>query len=277
MSTFQPGAYDVERAVFSGTHSAHFSRSTNVSLLQQMEWRDRLVAALGLEPIKMVRRGGAASSASYATGKIRTITMGSLAGPAIVCHEVAHIIAGGEARTEDGYSHGPAWQAEYVRCVHILLGKGHASRLEKAFARFEAGKTKNLAAAAVKRGKQRTAQKSGPRVRTVVKSELTGFRSKALGKATITWAEPYLFLAIRYRTPKGWYWKVSGYPSDGLPERAMGEEWETFAHGRDTALFTETKFSAKVEALEWALAWAAQQSDNTTSQGALCPAPSPSA
>lgn len=268
MTDFRPGAYEVENEVFSGKFAQHLECSDGLVLSDQQALTDRLTEALGVASIRCVRmqHRSRPSYSSHASRTERLITFGALAGPAVVCHEVAHILAGQERDAEvaaDGYSHGPTWQAEYVRCVEVLLGAYHARRLATAFGKFEADKTRNKAKAAVKRGKQRSAQKSGPEIRPVVTvNEFTGkLRSKALGKATITWAKPYNFLAIRYqKRGKGWYWMVSAYLRSDLPERGTYSAWEALARGEsDRCLWTEQGFQTKSQALEWALLWAKER------------------
>lgn len=263
----------MENSVFSGKFARHLSNPDGLILSDQQALTDQLTEHFAVAPIRCVRMAHRSrpSYSSHASRTERLITYGALAGPAVVCHEVAHILAGQERDAEiaaDGYSHGPTWQAEYVRCVEVLLGAYHARRLATAFGKFEADKVKNKARAAAKRGKQRSAQKSGPEVRpAVVANEFTGkLRSKALGKggkATITWAKPYSFLAIRYqKRGKGWYWMVSAYLHSDLPERAGLASLEALARGEgDTCLWTERGFQTKAQALEWSMLWAKAQAE----------------
>ena len=259
---FQPGAYAVERSVFSGKFKTHHTRHEGMSLDEQRLIVDRLVAHFGIEPIAIKRHGGRPSIASHASPEGRTVVMGALAGAAIVCHEVAHILDGRPNKKEgDGYWHGPSWQAQFVACVRVILGDWHGDRLEKAFAKFEADKTVNKARAAKKRGQRRSTLKSGPRVRSVPKSEITGkLRTRAVTGTgmTLSWgANEERILAARYSTNKGGYWIVSAYSKSEEFSRAWGAVgWDRLPYGdhpRVRALFTEKRFSTKVEALEWAV------------------------
>lgn len=259
MSEFQPGAYDVERMVFSGKFREHHHRRDGMALPDQIEMSNMLLDHFGFPRPTYRRRGGKPNYASHvytSRGEHGEVTYGALAGPAIVCHEVAHILAKADDTRKDGYSHGPVWQEHYVACVEIVLGPWQAKRLAKAFAEFEADKVVNKAKAAVKRGKRRSTLKSGPRVRTVVRSEISEkLRTRQYGGVTLTWGKnSERCFASRYSTNKGGYWQVSGYPkvSDAWSDRYS---WESLAKGVDGALFTERQFSTKVEALEWAVQW----------------------
>lgn len=52
-------------------------------------------------------------------------------GPAMVAHEVAHVVA--EERGGNRIGHGPKFRETYVECLRALLGDDWADRLADAF------------------------------------------------------------------------------------------------------------------------------------------------
>ena len=264
MSDFQPGAYDVEREVFSGKFRAHLENRDGLSLPEQMALANQLFDHFGAPRPEYRRRDGRLAYDSHFSrskgGPHGQITFGALAGTAIVCHEVAHALVGADDRKKDGYGHGPTWQAKYVACVEQLLGAYHARRLATGFAKFEADKARNMARAAKKRGQRRSSLKSGPRVRTVVKGQVPKLATRAMGDGvTLTWGVQHeRIFAVRYRTNKGGYWMVSAY--DEAVDKEYGYDYLGAARGEyATKLFTERRFSTKVEALEWGVLWCQQR------------------
>ena len=79
----QPGAYDVERTVFSGRFAANLTRPGGMSVPDQRAIVDRLVAYFGVEPISTERRRGQLNYNSHAHYETRVVTMGPLASPLI--------------------------------------------------------------------------------------------------------------------------------------------------------------------------------------------------
>lgn len=78
--------------------------------------------------INVVRTKGRPCIKSWAYPARGRISMGALAGPALVCHEFAHII------TPNGPGHGSDWRIAYVECVRVEIGDFHAERLRLALA-----------------------------------------------------------------------------------------------------------------------------------------------
>ena len=232
MGGFEPGAYEVEGTVFGGKFRSHLVRNEEMALADQRALTDRLVGHFGIDPVTCVRtrHTNGPLENSHANTETRTITYGALAGPAYVCHEVAHILTGKQG------GHGPVWQANYVAGVRVVLGDWHGARLEKAFAKFEADKARNIARGAAKRGKRRAALKNGPRVGTVARTGT--LRTKQVGKTTATWGKNYtMVLAIRYGTNKGGYWQLTAYDQNVVGRTARyNEEWELLAEGNNPTI-----------------------------------------
>ena len=121
--------YDIEYQVFSGRFARHYTRSEGMPIEDQQAVVDRLCGnPLFLEPITVQRLRGSGTNAGWACSDTRRIGIGDLAGPAVVCHEVAHIIT-----DPDAAAHGWQFRNSYVLCIDIVLGRFQANRLRQAF------------------------------------------------------------------------------------------------------------------------------------------------
>lgn len=133
---FEPNAYSIEEAVFSGRFSRLRKMPEGMTVADQraivQKIYDRIPTFfLTDEMPKVERHGGRLSINSWARPREHRIVMGALAGPAMVCHEVAHLIA--PPKSETGAWHSQLWEHAYVMCVEIAIGSYHAQRLAKAF------------------------------------------------------------------------------------------------------------------------------------------------
>lgn len=126
---YEPKAYEIERAVFGGKFVRQFERKEGMSIKDQSEVAHALADALDWPMPTMRRRYGGLHIGSWARPSENLISMGPTAGPALVCHEFAHLLAPGKPW------HGIHWQEKYVECVAVALGGFHANRLHRAFRR----------------------------------------------------------------------------------------------------------------------------------------------
>lgn len=140
-----PRAYDAEDRVFVGPNRRLFCIPEGMTLGDQtaiaerlLDWsRDRRAEREGwidtADMDALLRRGVTVvrarskwpSTASNARWNGR-IAMGALAGPALVCHEFAHVLA-----PRNG--HGAKWRAAYLACVAEVLGGAIAASLRDEF------------------------------------------------------------------------------------------------------------------------------------------------
>lgn len=126
----EPRAYSIEDAVFSGRFSKLRENADGVSVAEQREYVSQIIAVFDLPMPTLTRMRGRLSINSWAYPLENKIRMGALAGPAMVCHEVAHLLA---PPTNGEPWHSEKWESAYVECVAIVLGRYHALRLDKAF------------------------------------------------------------------------------------------------------------------------------------------------
>jgi len=150
-----PEAYDVEDALFGErTRWARYRKVPGgLSVPDQRTIAHRVAQRLELPPPLVVRRrGNPHTFASRANPTTNTITMGALAGPVVICHEVAHLAA---PRCDDQAAwHGAAWQRAFVDAVRGELGDHHAVRLDRAFMQMRARHQANRARGAADRGRR---------------------------------------------------------------------------------------------------------------------------
>lgn len=133
---FEPNAYSIEEAVFSGRFSRLRKMPEGMTVADQRAIVAKIYLAFpgNTRPIPYVERcGGRPSIRSWARPTEHRIVMGALAGPAMVCHEAAHLLV--PSKSETGAWHSQLWEHAYVMCVEIAIGSYHAQRLEKAFAK----------------------------------------------------------------------------------------------------------------------------------------------
>lgn len=130
---FRPKAYAVEEAAFSGRFRRHWIRPDGLTVADQRAVATILADAFGVASPNVVRRGGRLSTDSVANPSTNTLRMGAMAGPAVVCHEFAHLLAPPVDQSEPW--HGTRWAAAYVECVLVVLGPSTADQLRRHFVR----------------------------------------------------------------------------------------------------------------------------------------------
>lgn len=133
IARYEPKAYSIEREVFSGTQLFHcpMKLAIQTGMVESLAVHFEGELLHNDIPITVKRRRGRQHvSTSWARPKDNTITFGSHAGPAIVCHEFAHLMAG----RKDGFWHGTQWAVAYVECVNYLIGEEWADKLGTALA-----------------------------------------------------------------------------------------------------------------------------------------------
>jgi hypothetical protein len=130
----EPRAYSIEEEVFSGRFAKLRRIPEGMTIADQ---RDIVATIMKAMPDRMMsmpvveRRRGRLSIDSWARPRDHRIVMGALAGPSMVCHEVAHLLAPPRDSAEAWHSR--RWEIAYVECVRIVLGEYQAKRLAKAF------------------------------------------------------------------------------------------------------------------------------------------------
>ena len=129
---FEPRAYAIEDAVFDGKFRHLRFRQNGMTVADQRAIVRKIVDRVpGMVMPTVVRRRGALNLDSWARPKENKIWMGPMAGPAMVCHEVAHLMTPRDDNSTPAHSR--EWESAYVTCVAIAISEYHAKRLAKAF------------------------------------------------------------------------------------------------------------------------------------------------
>ena len=270
-------AYDVERAVFSGKFREHFQRRDGMPSHQQA-LTDKLTAHFGVQPVTCVRRGGMITSDSHYTKRKLQITYGALAGPAIVCHEVAHHLAVTTTprRTATAMArHGRTRLRRLcARGAGRLAGHTPGEGVRQVRGLTQADEPRQ--APLYERGKRRSSlNERPPRSHGGQRVDIK-IRTRQYDGVTLTWTcQHERFFATSLHHQQGW---LTG--GDVRSHKAAGRLMASPLHlgvpwprAVDGALFTERRFRPRSRALEWAVHWRTSgRSEHAGGAGCVQPA-----
>lgn len=141
----EPRAYDIEDAVFGGRFHKLRENREGLTVEEQRSIVVKILTQLDrLAPMPtVVRKRGELSLDSWAQREENKIFMGAYAGPVVVCHELAHLLA--PPKSETGAWHSKQWEDAYVTCVRLGISDFHADRLAKAFEKARKTSSKKAA------------------------------------------------------------------------------------------------------------------------------------